>query len=241
MGERPIGAWLESKFQHPMRLLKCDQLQPARDGEDADYLVLGQRLVYRPILVILVPIRCHHPPPPILPSHRLHSARRYLSDSLQQFQVCGRMDGGGLINDRHTLDHRAEIPPRGQKHTLHHSRLYQQSHVLHARRCTEGWQQHYGGKGACAQARKALGIGKDPPPYGDKPMDLLATGEVFHAAALGVGMRFNDIVIHAMRRTDPTLVGRSLAPPPLGAAPRVRSTRGAACWRPCRPCSTAAA
>ena len=137
---------------------------------------------------------------------------RYLSDSLQQFQVCGRMDGGGLINDRHTLDHKAEVPQRGGRHTLHHSRLYQQSLLLHARRQTERWRGHYGGVGACNEARKSLGIGKDPPPYGDKPMDLLATGEIFHAAALGVGMRVNDLLLHAMKRLDPSLVGPRALP-----------------------------
>ena len=58
MGERPIGAWMESRFKHPMRLLQCDQLWPARPGEDPDYLVAGQRLVFRKVLVVLLPMRC---------------------------------------------------------------------------------------------------------------------------------------------------------------------------------------
>ena len=124
------------------------------------------------------------------------------------------------MNDRYTLDHRAQVPSADTPPTLHHSRLYLTAHLLQARQRTELWSAHHGGVTACAAARKVLGIGKRPPPYGRTPMCLVAPGEVFHAAALGLGIRYNDIVLHGMRAQDPLLVRAHCPPPPpfpLGA------------------------
>ena len=130
---------------------------------------------------------------------------RYLSDGVQQVEVCGRKEGHPLANDRHTLDHRAQIPDAGVP-TLHHTRLYRQSHLLAARRHMARWagvHGHVGGVEACC---KVLGIGRHPPPYGDWPVDLQASTEVCHCVHLGIGMRTAELELHCITAQDQPLV-----------------------------------
>ena len=221
-GEAPPAAVFCKQFEHTMRHIAVDKLRrvspdaPLEEGTTVYRYggALGDQYT-EPSLLVTFP-------------------GRYLSDGVQQVEVCGRKEGHPLANDRHTLDHRAQIPAAGMP-TLHHSRLYRQSHLLAARRHMEAWTGIHGHVGAVEACCKVLGIGRHPPPYGTWPVDLQASTEVCHCVHLGIGLRTAELELHCLVAQDKPLV-RPAAPAPSsssatgGGNRRFRSARGN-CWR----------
>ena len=192
-GEAPPAAVFAKKFEHTMRHVAVDKLRRVPPGvqlpdKSPVYQYGGDRgdMYTDPSLLVTFP-------------------GRYLSDGVQQVEVCGRLEGHPLANDRHTLDHRAQVPDAAWP-TLHHTRLYRQSHLLGARARMGAWAGVRGHVGAANACRNVLGIGRLPPPYGTWPVDLQASTEVCHCAHLGIGLRTAELELRCLVEQDKPLV-----------------------------------
>lgn len=129
---------------------------------------------------------------------------RFVSDHVQQVEVCGRKAAHPLVNDRHTLEHRDEIPD-GSVPVLHYSRRFSQAHVLRAQRLLAAWGGLRGHVGARKCAYKSMGIAKSSP-YGSLPCASQCACELAHSQWLGLCTRGNDAMLARMSADDADLV-----------------------------------
>ena len=227
VGEGAIG-WVWTRlFPNGARLVLMDDLRTTRDGANPNprtnvrkVRLPGRRTLYAGrSLVLLFP-------------------GNYLSDSREQEDAQAKSAGFPLVNDRHTLDHRREVPDTTVS-VLHWSRHYRASHQWHALSRMRRWPGVYGWKGGLTAAVKLQGLSGYLPPYGKQPIHLQAVAELMHFSKLGLAQRSNTVHLEAVQAHEPEQVlPRAPKRDQHGAvgARRARAwtRRGAACATPRR-------
>jgi len=192
-GEVPVGAAMSALFPHVVRLARADMRMPLAEA--------------MPFLAD-IDVNTVAASPTSAAQHGIGKALvllfpgRVLTDSPQQVDATGRRKSFPWMNDRHTLDHRAELPRLDDVPRLHHSRLYRQSLVLAVRRMVKSWDGDAGFKTATRAALKVLGVDRRDPPYGNLPTDLLALTELLHMRDLGFGLMSNKAQMQLLRAVE---------------------------------------